>query len=76
MQSVFGPAARQAIEDVSKQMGKETVLVIAALGRLPLRMVSQAASRRNVTVVLSDADVPAAMTRLHAAFFTSVGAGR
>jgi aspartate kinase len=46
--------------------------VIAALGRLPLRMVSQAASRRNVTVVLNDADVPAAMSRLHAEFFESV----
>jgi aspartate kinase len=48
--------------------------VIAALGRMPLRMVSQAASRRNVTVVLNDADVPAAMARLHAEFFASVGA--
>jgi aspartate kinase len=50
--------------------------VIAALDRLPLRMVSQAASRRNVTVVLSDSDVPAAMARLHAAFFAGVGARR
>jgi len=50
------------------------VSIIAALGRLPLRMVSQAASRRNVTVVLNDCDVPAAMTRLHAEFFTGVGA--
>jgi len=32
-------------------------------------MVSQAASRRNVTVVLSDRDVAAAMTRLHEAAF-------
>lgn len=48
--------------------------IIAALGRLPLRMVSQAASRRNVTVVLNDADVPAAMSRLHAEFFERVGA--
>lgn len=48
--------------------------VIAALGRLPLRMVSQAASRRNVTVVLNDADVPAAMSRLHTEFFARAGA--
>jgi aspartokinase len=39
-------------------------------------MVSQAASRRNVTVVLDDADVPAAMGRLHAEFFAAVEATR
>ena len=48
--------------------------VLGALERFPLRMVSQAASRRNVTVVLSDSDVPAAMERLHEAFFTRAGA--
>jgi hypothetical protein len=37
-------------------------------------MVSQAASRRNVTVVLNDADVPAAMCRLHRQFFAAAGA--
>ncbi|HEV3140438.1 MAG TPA: lysine-sensitive aspartokinase 3, partial [Vicinamibacterales bacterium] len=42
---------------------------ITALDRIPLRLVSQAASRRNITFVLRDADVPAAMTRLHEAFF-------
>ena len=42
---------------------------ITALDRIPLRLVSQAASRRNVTFVLRDDDVPAAMTRLHEAFF-------
>ena len=30
----------------------------SALERIPLRMVSQAASRRNITFVLRDADVP------------------
>jgi hypothetical protein len=39
-------------------------------------MVSQAASRRNVTVVLRDADVPAAMTRLHDLFFAPSGHDR
>jgi aspartate kinase len=43
---------------------------INALGRIPLRLVSQAASRRNVTFVIRDADVPEAMTRLHDAFFS------
>ncbi len=43
--------------------------VLDAIDQFPFRMVSQAASRRNVTVVLSDADVPAAMARLHETFF-------
>src|SRR5580765_6960215 len=46
---------------------------IAALDRIPLRLVSQAASRTNITFVLRDADVPEAMTRLHDAFFKSQG---
>jgi aspartate kinase len=44
--------------------------VLGTLEQFPLRMVSQAASRRNVTVVLNDADVAAAMARLHVAFFS------
>lgn len=71
-----GMAIVSAVGDNLRTDPSSAVSVIAALGRLPLRMVSQAASRRNVTVVLSDADVPAAMTRLHAAFFTMAGAGR
>jgi aspartate kinase len=42
---------------------------ISALGSIPLRMVSQAASRRNITFVLRNADAPEAMVRLHDAFF-------
>jgi aspartokinase len=49
------------------------IKVVAALDGLPLRMVSQAASRRNVTVVLKDEHVPAAMARLHAAFLQPAG---
>ena len=45
---------------------------ISALDALPLRMVSQAASRRNITFVLRDADVTAAMRHLHDAFFGGV----
>ena len=44
---------------------------VSALGSIPLRMVSQAASRRNITFVLRDADVPEAMSRLHEQFFES-----
>ena len=45
---------------------------IVALGKIPLRLVSQASSRRTFTFVLHDADVTDAMTRLHAAFFERV----
>jgi aspartate kinase len=43
---------------------------IGALSGFAVRMVSQAASRRNVTIVLSEADVGTAMARLHEEFFT------
>jgi aspartokinase len=43
---------------------------VQALGRIPLRQVSQAASRRNVTFVLRNVDVPEAMNRLHDTFFS------
>ncbi|MGE4055796.1 MAG: lysine-sensitive aspartokinase 3, partial [Vicinamibacterales bacterium] len=42
---------------------------VASLGGLPLRLVSQAASRRNITFVMRDGDVTDAMTRLHKALF-------
>jgi aspartate kinase len=44
---------------------------VTALDRIPLRLVSQAGSRRNITFVLRDADAPEAMKRLHDAFFGS-----
>jgi aspartate kinase len=44
---------------------------VSAIGGIPLRMVSQAASRRNITFVLRDADAPQAVTRLHERFFES-----
>ena len=42
---------------------------VTALNQIPLRLVSQAASRRNITFVLRDGDVPEAMARLHEEFF-------
>jgi aspartate kinase len=71
-----GMAIVSAVGDNLRADPALAVGIIAALGRLPLRMVSQAASRRNVTVVLDDADVPAAMGRLHAEFFAAVEATR
>ncbi|HSD65606.1 MAG TPA: hypothetical protein VLF95_02840, partial [Vicinamibacteria bacterium] len=52
--------------------------VLGALEGLPLSMVSQGGSRKNITVVLPDADAPAAMQRLHRRFFEGEGtsAGR
>ena len=44
---------------------------ITALRQTPLRLVSQAASRRNITFVLRDAEVETAMNRLHEEFFGS-----
>jgi aspartate kinase len=42
---------------------------VTALDGIPLRLVSQAASRRNITFVLRDADVQTAMNKLHQRFF-------
>jgi aspartate kinase len=42
---------------------------VTSLDAVPLRLVSQAASRRNITFVLRDGDVAHAMMRLHETFF-------
>ncbi|MFN7982623.1 MAG: aspartate kinase, partial [Vicinamibacterales bacterium] len=46
---------------------------VTALGKIPLRLVSQAGSRRNITFVLRDSDVVTAMNLLHDRFFGSQG---
>jgi aspartate kinase len=43
--------------------------VMRVLEDVPLRMVSQAASRRNITLVMRQSDLPGAMQRLHQEFF-------
>jgi aspartate kinase len=43
--------------------------VVSVLEEVPLRMISQAASRRNITVILRQADLSHAMHRLHQEFF-------
>jgi aspartate kinase len=43
--------------------------IVGALTGFPLRMVSQAASRRNVTIVLPEASLAPAMRHLHRALF-------
>lgn len=60
------------VSAVGENLGADSTLFarsVTALQGLPLRMVSQAASRRNVTFVLGDADVPEAMARLHRELF-------
>jgi len=57
---------------VGENLRSDTALfgrAVTALQRVPLRLVSQAASRRNITFVLKNADVPDAMTHLHETFF-------
>ena len=43
--------------------------VVSVLEEVPLKMISQAASRRNITVVLRQSDLAHAMERLHEEFF-------
>jgi aspartate kinase len=43
--------------------------VVGVLEEVPLRMISQAASRRNITVIMRQADLQPAMQRVHAEFF-------
>ncbi len=49
--------------------------LLGALEGVPLVMVSQGGSRKNITVVLRDADVAVAMERLHRRFFEAEDAG-
>ena len=58
-------AVGEDIHEDPKAFGR----ALSALDAIPLRMVSQAASRRNITFVLRDSDVPQAMMRLHDMFF-------
>lgn len=57
---------------VGDRLPNEPVLaarVLRVLEEVPLRMVSQAASRRNITVVIRQSDLQQAMHRLHEEFF-------
>ena len=57
---------------VGDRLRNEPAIAARAVGVLeevPLRMISQAASRRNITVILRQVDLPHAMNRLHEEFF-------
>jgi aspartate kinase len=47
--------------------------LLEAVGGIPIRMVSQAAARRNVTLVINEADLEPALARVHARFFADEG---
>jgi aspartate kinase len=43
--------------------------LLESLGGIPIRMVSQAAARRNITLVIREADLESALVRVHERFF-------
>jgi aspartate kinase len=68
-----------AVGDRLRNESEIAARVVAVLEEVPLKMISQAASRRNITVVMRQADLPHAMQRLHEEFFATPvpsGAGR
>ena len=60
-----GMALLCAVGDSLRADPRLAVRLLQSLEGFTLRMVSQASSRRNLTIVLHDRDVAAAMTRLH-----------
>jgi len=64
-----GMALLCAVGDRLRDEPEAGARVVAILEEVPLRMISQAASRRNITVVLRQEDLPRAMQRLHEELF-------
>src|SRR5262245_10602713 len=58
-----------AVGDGLQEEPEIAARVVSVLEEVPLKMISQAASRRNITVVLRRSDLPHAMQRLHEEFF-------
>jgi aspartate kinase len=58
-----------AVGDSLQEAPEIAARVVGVLEEVPLKMISQAASRRNITVVLRQTDLPHAMQRLHEEFF-------
>jgi aspartate kinase len=67
--SETGMAIVSAVGEGLRHDARLAAQVIGALEGLPLAMVSQGGSRKNVTVVLQDKDAVTAMRRLHGRFF-------
>ena len=64
-----------AVGEGLKQEPRLVARVLDAAGDVPMKMLSQAASRRNITFVIREADVPLVLGRLHDAFFAAAGSG-
>jgi aspartate kinase len=64
-----------AVGDNLRNDPRLAIRLLSVLEGVPLRMVSQAASRRNVTVVLNDRDVQGAMARWHEVSFETAAGG-
>jgi len=64
-----GLAILCAVGDNLRSDPRIAARVIGALEGFPVRMVSQAASRRNVTIVVRDEDLARGMAQLHGEFF-------
>jgi aspartate kinase len=64
-----GLAILCAVGDNLRSDPRIAARVIGALEGFPVRMVSQAASRRNVTIVVRDEDLGRGMAQLHGEFF-------
>jgi aspartate kinase len=58
-----------AVGDRLREEPEIAARVVGVLEEVPLKMISQAASRRNITVVLRQTDLAHAMQRLHEEFF-------
>ena len=63
-----------AVGDGLRRDPRLATRILGSLEHFPLRMVSQAASRRNVTVVLQDSVAAQAMNHLHDRFFARAAA--
>jgi aspartate kinase len=66
-------SALREFAEVTVEADLAILCAVGALEGFRVRMVSQAASRRNVTIVLSDADLATAMAQLHDEFFQEAG---
>jgi aspartate kinase len=45
--------------------------LLEAMGPVPIRMLSQASQRRNITIVIPDAELPAVLASVHEEFFAT-----
>jgi aspartate kinase len=70
-----GHALVCAVGEQLREQHHRCAEVLDGLGGLAVRMVSQSASRQNLTIVVAGADLATAMNRLHDRFFGGAAAG-